>query len=977
MLPRLLALTSHRRVGSRLLPVSAIATPRRRRVAGLRAALSLALVAGGLVATAPAQAAEVTNGLVLRYKLDETSGTVAVDSSGNGRNGTVNGTATWGGTEGLAFDGSSTYIQAPNNIMAGLNSISVAFNVFVDTTQGAPYFLYGFGNVSGARGNGYLFTTGDDFRTAISNSYWVGEQSTRPSPSRNLARGVWKHVTYTQTGTTGVLYEDGVEVGRNTSVTLTPGSIGNGTTTADYIGRSLYSADKLFKGKMRDFRVYNRALSAAEVAQVAQSADQQTADAAAAALVVRNINDVRGNLTLPTTGADGTTVSWSSSNPQVITTTGEVNRPATGAASATVTLTATVTKNAAISTRTFTATVPPRPAVEPFKGYLFSYFAPTEQVYFGLSEGNDPLNYRQLNNGNPVLVSALGEKGARDPYIVRSPEGDKFYQIATDLRIGSTNWDAAQRTGSKSILVWESTDLVNWSPPRLVKISPDTAGNTWAPEAYWDDTIGAYVVIWASKLYAESDPNHTANTYNKMMYATTRDFYTFSEPKIWVDPGYSVIDSTVLKHNGSYYRFTKDERNNTSSTPCSKYIIEQKSTTLRNLSWDFVKDCIGRPSIKAGEGPLVFKSNTEDKWYLFIDEFVDRGYVPFESTDPTSGNWTMSTNYSMPGKPRHGTVLPVTAAEYNRLLSAYQPNQAAVSAQNVSATTGVNQAPVLPATVPATLADGSTGATQVTWDAVPASAYAQVGTFTVQGTPIGNANLRVTATVTVQSQPVSHLLLHYKFDESSGTVVQDSSGRGFNGTYNRTPAWGTGVQGGSFKMAGGASNSSTAPYVTIPNGVLNGVGSTTVSYWVKWNASTTINQWICALGADTTRYLFTTPRNNAGLLRTAVTTDGNRGEYSLVHNAALPGDSWQHVAVTIDAVSRTMTVYLNGTAIATAAGIGIQGADLFDPTKGFGGYIGKSLYPADPYFSGEVDNFRIYRTALSASEIAALASSNS
>ena len=321
--------------------------------------------------------------------------------------------------------------------------------------------------------------------------------------------------------------------------------------------------------------------------------------------------------------------------------------------------------------------------------------------------------------------------------------------------------------------------------------------------------------------------------------------------------------------------------------------------------------------------------------------------------------------------------LPVTAAEYNRLLNAYQPNQHALSAQNVSATTGVNQAPVLPATVPATFANGSTGATQVTWDAVPASAYAQVGTFTVQGTPIGNANLRVTATVTVQSQPVSHLLLHYKFDETSGTVVQDSSGRGFNGTYNRTPAWGSGVQGGSFKMTGGASGSTTAPYATIPNGVLDAVGSATVAYWVKWNASTTANQWVYALGPDTNRYLFTTPRSGPGLLRSAITTGGGPGESSLAYSAALPGDSWQHVAVTVDSATKTATMYLNGTTVATKTGVGVQASDLFDSTKGFSGYIGKSLYSADPYFSGEVDNFRIYRTALSASEIAALASTNS
>ena len=44
-------------------------------------------------------------------------------------------------------------------------------------------------------------------------------------------------------------------------------------------------------------------------------------------------------------------------------------------------------------------------------------------------------------------------------------------QIATDLRIcGNGDWDASQRTGSKSIMVWESTDLVHWTNQRLVKV---------------------------------------------------------------------------------------------------------------------------------------------------------------------------------------------------------------------------------------------------------------------------------------------------------------------------------------------------------------------------------------------------------------------------------------------------------------------------------------------------------------------------
>lgn len=160
-----------------------------------------------------------------------------------------------------------------------------------------------------------------------------------------------------------------------------------------------------------------------------------------------------------------------------------------------------------------------------------------------LSRGNDPLHWRELNAGKPVLTSGLGEKGLRDPFVIRSPKGDRFYLIATDLRMyqnSSGTWDQVQRHGSKSIMVWESTDLVHWTDQRLVKVSPDTAGNTWAPEAYYDGKLGEYVVFWASKLYAGSDPDHTGDTYNKMMYATTKDFRTFSEPKVWNDPGYGV-----------------------------------------------------------------------------------------------------------------------------------------------------------------------------------------------------------------------------------------------------------------------------------------------------------------------------------------------------------------------------------------------------------------------------------------------------
>ncbi len=194
-------------------------------------------------------AAATADGLALWYKLDAASGTVAVDSSGKGRDGAVLGTPGWTPGEGLSFNGTNTYVKVPDNLMRGMDAITVAMDVFIDPAQATPYFLYGFGNSSGGNGDGYLFTTGNDYRSTIATGNWSTEQNTRPSPGRNLPRGVWKHVAFTLGGNTGVVYQDGVEVGRNPAVTIKPSAIGAGTTTANYLGRSLYGGDKLFAGQ--------------------------------------------------------------------------------------------------------------------------------------------------------------------------------------------------------------------------------------------------------------------------------------------------------------------------------------------------------------------------------------------------------------------------------------------------------------------------------------------------------------------------------------------------------------------------------------------------------------------------------------------------------------------------------------------------------------------------------------------------------
>lgn len=397
--------------------------------------------------------------------------------------------------------------------------------------------------------------------------------------------------------------------------------------------------------------------------------DANAVDEAKAALVVHNIQDVRGHISLPTSGLYGTTITWASVQPNVVSVTGEVQRPAHGSGDVDVKLTATITLNAASTTKEFIAKVKERPADEKYAGYFFTYFtgegsSTGEQIYFALSKGNDPLNWRELNEGKPILTSTLGEKGVRDPFIIRSPEGDKFYMIATDLKInGNGNWGRAQTWGSRSIMVWESNDLVNWTDQRMVEVAPEEAGNTWAPEIMYDKTTGEYIVFWASRMF--DDASHTGNAYQQMMYSKTRDFYTFTEPKVYLDYGYSIIDTTMIEHDGKVYRFTKDERDNGVTAPFGKMIFQEMGDSILDPTFKMINQGVG--NMKWVEGPTIFQSNTEEKWYLFVDEFGGRGYIPFETTNLASGEWTLSSNYNLPASPRHGTVIPITQSEYDAL----------------------------------------------------------------------------------------------------------------------------------------------------------------------------------------------------------------------------------------------------------------------------------------------------------------------
>ncbi|WP_157537979.1 glycoside hydrolase family 43 protein [Kitasatospora azatica] len=322
------------------------------------------------------------------------------------------------------------------------------------------------------------------------------------------------------------------------------------------------------------------------------------------------------------------------------------------------------------------------PAPHPPAGYLFAYFAGEhthdgEQVRFALCDSPQPSHWRELT-GIPRLAPAGG--GARDPFLIRDAHGDGFHLLATDLRIhGSEGWEQAVAHGSRNLLVWHSPDLHAWDGPHRVEVMSEQAGCVWAPEAVWDPQRREYLVFWASTLYDEDDPDHLRPSYHRMWCATTTDFRTFGAPQVWVDTGHPVIDSTVVEDDGWFYRFSKDERQ--PETPDAKFVFVERSRELAALQYEPVAKGLGRgvagaPGLQHAEGPIVLPAPDRQGWFVLLDEFLGRGYVPFHADRLDSPVWHPVADpeqCSVPPGLRHGSVLALTGAECTALLRLAAP----------------------------------------------------------------------------------------------------------------------------------------------------------------------------------------------------------------------------------------------------------------------------------------------------------------
>jgi hypothetical protein len=202
-------------------------------------------------------------GLHTHLTFDETSGTSALDASGNGHNAILaGGPASVAGRKGnaLALDGADDYVSLPANVVADLADFTIAAWVYCDAERTwARVFDFGAGTQQ------YLMLTPRNgagvMRFAMTANFSPAEQAIESTAA--LPVGQWVHVAVTLSGSTGCLYVNGALVGSNAAMFHAPFRLG--ATSQNWIGRSQFGSDPYFKGKLDDFRIYRGALGAAEV----------------------------------------------------------------------------------------------------------------------------------------------------------------------------------------------------------------------------------------------------------------------------------------------------------------------------------------------------------------------------------------------------------------------------------------------------------------------------------------------------------------------------------------------------------------------------------------------------------------------------------------------------------------------------------------------------------------------------------------
>ena len=310
-----------------------------------------------------------------------------------------------------------------------------------------------------------------------------------------------------------------------------------------------------------------------------------------------------------------------------------------------------------------------------YEGYLFAYFPSNdnENIYYALSY--DGYNYTPLNGGRRVIAADTCslKDGLRDPYIMRGPDGC-YYMVATDMRCAE-GWSS-----NRGLVLMKSADMINWThstvhfPERYKGTDFAHVTRVWAPEVIWDakakrpDGGKGRMMVYFSLL-----TDNGSIPYDKVFYCYANDDFTGLDgnPTFLYDRGSATIDMDIVYNPDDrlYHGFFKNEGEKGICQVTAKTLTAPKGQKPGS-QWSKPSKPLQQTK-EAVEGAGVFRLNDGKTWVLMYDCYM-AGYYQFcSSTDLRSFRAVKNTKTSGMFTPRHGSVLPLTREEIDRITAAF------------------------------------------------------------------------------------------------------------------------------------------------------------------------------------------------------------------------------------------------------------------------------------------------------------------
>lgn len=329
------------------------------------------------------------------------------------------------------------------------------------------------------------------------------------------------------------------------------------------------------------------------------------------------------------------------------------------------------------------------PSEKKLKGYVMVYHKDADHGLH-MAYSWDGYIWTALNDDKPIMAgdTIAEQKGIRDPYIFRSPDGG-FCVAMTDLHIfgqrdgiRSTEWERPNTYGwgnNRGLVLLKSFDLIHWKRTNI-DFSQLEGGDELMPE--WKD-VGC---VWAPEMNLDEETNrimmHFTTRYkngrNMIYYAYMNDDFTemTSTPKLLF---------ANRDENGNFQSHTIDSDITRIGDTYHMLMVQSghiKHATSKNLTGPYIQDDLyndGEP--KVHEAPCAFRIIGTNQYYIMFDNYSRNPhnfgfvktkdfstYTPMGYFDEEASPFHR-TNFS---EQKHGGIVTVTKKELKRLIKFWQ-----------------------------------------------------------------------------------------------------------------------------------------------------------------------------------------------------------------------------------------------------------------------------------------------------------------